>query len=765
MDWTENCNSTRNIIAQASLFSWGRNARGCCGVGHDRPQLLPAPIKGLFAPAEELLRTGPAAALTLPVISCLSAADDCSAAVTAGGVLYRWGNFSYVINDCNAIVAPMLVLAARDPYFSTASPVASPPAMAAVAPPSDGTVIVSAARGAALVQTTGSQADTWQAHLPRPASEPGVRFTRVSVTRSGLFAVSSDGRLWAQNRGDLGVSGHDRPHTSPTVNLQRVPSLGPVRLPTSAAAGGGWSSAALDTAVSHTDAFAVDVHASDACVAVTVRYAGRRTGEGDFGLITASTSAPAGIATTEGVEARLSAGSFGRFRPLCWQSRFAPRPCFAGGRAVAKVVHGNNSATYALTAYDAEATPDATAEPVTPVARIWLSLDGGDTGNHCCVAFPGQPIHVRWAVPCDLASRSSLVVFAVPADSNAGVGEAGAGGGLDGAWLASDGAADEPVAMHVESLSGPLGSATIAAPTGPGYYSVELIIGCRLTPGSYSPLKDWACRVGAGLRVIRAVPPLPPPRTLELADVRLPPPLGGGMEEAIRVAVINRICCLSIQHTRVFILIEGRRLAGCSSVVRGGGAATAPARSRGGIPVGKDDLVSILPVSCTFLRAQPPRPVRLNVAPPSPALSHSYLSNELATFADEARAAGLADGGYLLHAGAVHDLRRGIEERRHDGGGESWLVRLASEAPADATTAYTTFFRGFLCMNVWRGGGARDCSMPGTYAVRYAVASQRGLVVSLGVWWQICVLSEKRHRRLILPRRRAEHPRCGARFR
>jgi len=213
---------------QASLFAWGRNAKGCCGLGHARPQSLPAPVRGFHAPAAALLAAracggGPPPP---PLLVCLSAVDDYSAAVTAEGLLYRLGGSAPGSGGADDEgQTPCSCCPPRPLRPSSEAPPSSPPS-----PPLRPRrhVVKASAAGSASSSRAG------------PRAVPGTRCIRC---RPASCACAS--RAWLQRasasspcpltaasgrRGglDLGATGHDRPRAAPGVNLQRGALLGPL---------------------------------------------------------------------------------------------------------------------------------------------------------------------------------------------------------------------------------------------------------------------------------------------------------------------------------------------------------------------------------------------------------------------------------------------------------------------------------------------------------------------------------------------------------
>ena len=477
---------------------------------------------------------------------------------------------------------------------------------------------------------------------------------------------------------------------------------------------------------------------------MTVRYAaspGASETRGEWGIMTASAFIPGGLATTEPLESRLSAGATSSStKPKGWQPRLEPRPCFdrvPGARPVCKVVHGNNNVAYVLTDPQGGGSPAADAVPLAPqgvgarpepsaVAKLWLE-GASHSSDGAYAVFPGQSVRVRWAVPADTEGRCSLVVSATRDMRASG------DGSIDGAWFASNGAADEHIALVTEALGGPLGEATIIAPAGPGVYLVELLIGCRLSSSSMSPLREWAGRIGTRLRVVAAVPH----SCLHAVPGAVSAPSAAPRRDAataVRLVVINRVWCPANERKRLFVLIESRSLHGTAS--------ESPSRRRMPLPLGSEDRLTVLPAAPSAVLGCS-QPLHLRAVLPPPVLSEGYLSNAYASFPGEHGPAGGGPTSQELDAGAVVSMRWVIDAPRAAGimSAGAWLVHVdatAAGSAAGGSGPASPLFRGVMCFEAYRGATGRDCSVPGTYAVRYAVSSQRGLVVSAArVEWRI----------------------------
>lgn len=569
-----------------SLYAWGRNSNNSCGLESAAAIPLPTPVPGFFT------RTAPAApgAPQNAVLVRVSAAGDSSAAVSECGLLWTWGTryFGPTLGSGRGSERPILAVPQLDPLLPPAHLAGDAAEMELLrvpgldtyqhdgaaddAPAADGAqpgeednrqqrrpgFVLQEVAGATLPRAGGMTSVFYeldrmlQAQRRTVAPDLSVRFISVAVTRSGIAAVSADGRLWAMGRSDMGTTGHDVVGGLPGIALVRVPSLGPVAPQLRACP-------TLESALIDSDVRVVDVWPeSDEECGLFVLTARRPTAAA--AVVTPPAAATAAAAGGAGASSSLSPAAPVPAAPLpyeftlmmvnaqrartaldagCFETlaraptslvegdrrppnMMKPTPLPAFSRmpvGICKVASsnavGHHSALaitglsprmhaavqemFALPAASPAAAPHAAA-PGAATPPAGSSTSSGLAGVSASAApmaslhvasrvlFPGQPLRLSWRVPHG-GTRDCIVMRPV--------------------WphtaTPRNGSRELNSATFVPP-SGPEGHAVLRGPTSPGVFVISYLVGISDGASTQSTLQDWAARVDVYVRVAARLP-------------------------------------------------------------------------------------------------------------------------------------------------------------------------------------------------------------------------------------------------------------------
>lgn len=555
-----------------SLYAWGKNANNSCGLDSAAGIPLPTPVPGFYT------RTAPAAADAPQnaVLVQLSANSDTSAAVSECGLLWTWGTryFGPSTGSGRGQERPVLAVPQLDPLLPPPQIAGDEHEMGLLRVPGldlstetqqgsqkggheleeqqqqqqqqqvEPSFVLQQVAGVTVPRAGGMTTVFYeldrmlQAQRRNAAPDLSVRFISVAISRSGIAAVSADGRLWAMGRSDMGTTGHDAVGNAPGVTFVRIPSIGPVAphlraQPT-------LESALLDSDVRAVDVwpegddesgfFVLTARRPTGPVAASVRPAAAAGGAGAGPSASSAAAAPLPYEFTlmmvqaSGARCALDASCFetlarapastveGDRRPHRMM-RPTPLPAFArmpvglckvapsesvghlsalaitglsprihaAVQAMFAVSQAPAAAPSAVTTATTSVAASSTAATVAPMASLHVASR---------VLFPGQPLRLTWRVPHG-GTRDFICIrpvwphTAIPRTTS--------------------GSKELNSATYVPA-GGPDGHAVLRGPTSPGVYVLSYLIGIKEGATTMTTLQDWAGRIDVFVRVVARLP-------------------------------------------------------------------------------------------------------------------------------------------------------------------------------------------------------------------------------------------------------------------